>query len=99
MAETRGKTIVFLGDSITEGVGASCIENCFVNLVMKDGKFAKGYNFGVGGTRIAPQRKEVNGSWSEDFIKRVERMPLETDFVLILAERTITGTVTPLWEK
>ncbi len=83
MAETQGKTIIFLGDSITEGYGASSASSCFVHLVTQEGGFEKGFNFGVGGTRIAPQKNEMNDDWSEYFAKRIARMPNEADFVLV----------------
>ena len=50
--------IAFLGDSITEGCGASAEEFFYVNQVGKTLN-AKVLNYGVGGTRIARQ-KEVS---------------------------------------
>ena len=51
--------INFLGDSITEGAGASSVENRYVNLV--GAKFgAKVCNYGVGGTRLARQSSLSN---------------------------------------
>ncbi len=82
--KTTGKHILFLGDSITQGVGASRYENCYVRLVTKDGGFVEGLNFGVGGTRIAPQRQEKNQAWAEDFLARLSRMPdRPMDYVLV----------------
>ena len=37
--ELKGKKIVFLGDSITEGCGTSGVEHHFVTLVGKAGGF------------------------------------------------------------
>ena len=63
--------ICFLGDSITEGAGASTRENGFVSVFgRKTGVVAK--NFGIGGTRIA--RKEtpsVNPKYDQCFLDRV----------------------------
>ena len=47
--------INFLGDSITEGVGASTPEKCFVSQIAQKTK-AICNNYGISGTRIAKQR-------------------------------------------
>lgn len=75
--------INFLGDSITEGAGASCAEEKYVNVV---GRLlgCEVRNFGVGGTRIARQTvpSEV-GIYDEDFLKRSEKMPFDADMVFV----------------
>ena len=50
-----GKKVCFIGDSITEGVGASSNEFCYVSRFATAHPEATVYNFGIGGTRIAPQ--------------------------------------------
>ena len=75
--------ILFLGDSITEGVGASAPETNYVSLVGK----RTGHeviNYGVSGTRIARQ-KYVSAStrWDFDFRLRLTIMPDEADRVYI----------------
>lgn len=76
------KKAVFLGDSITEGVGVSNIQNVYWNLV---GKYldldVKGY--GVSGTRIAVQKKEINEAWNENFIERAKRMDKDANIVCV----------------
>ena len=48
--------ILFLGDSITEGVGVDDIENCrYDNVLRREYGLAATYNYGIGGTRIAHQ--------------------------------------------
>ncbi len=81
--KTENKKIAFLGDSITYGVGASSKETSYVSLVTKEGEFEKGYNFGVSGSRIAKQIKEIFDSPIEDFVTRAERMPEDADIVLV----------------
>ena len=55
--ELKGKTINFLGDSITEGAGVSNIkENRYDNRLMKMYDLTAVYNYGIGGTRIAHQK-------------------------------------------
>lgn len=54
--ELKGKIVDFLGDSITEGVGVSDIENCrYDNIIHRRFELAAHYNYGIGGTRIAHQ--------------------------------------------
>lgn len=53
--ELKGKKINFLGDSITEGVGASCIENVYLNVLKREEGLAEARNYGISATRIARQ--------------------------------------------
>ncbi len=53
----EGKTVNFLGDSITEGAGVTDrSNNRFDNVLKRECKLAATYNYGIGGTRIAHQR-------------------------------------------
>lgn len=80
--ELNGKKVVFLGDSITEGVGASKPENRFTDVFGRLSG-AKVYNYGVGGTRIAPQRDNRGERWDLDFILRADETEKEADAVVI----------------
>lgn len=75
--------ILFLGDSITEGVGASAPETNYVSLVGK----RTGHeviNYGVSGTRIARQKRvSASTKWDFDFRLRLTIMPDEADRVYI----------------
>ena len=51
----KGKTIAFLGDSITEGTGVSDIYYRYDNVLMRECELKNVYNYGVGGTRLAHQ--------------------------------------------
>ena len=54
--ELKGKLIDFLGDSITEGVVVSDIENNrYDNVLKRECKLKATYNYGVSGTRLAHQ--------------------------------------------
>ena len=55
--DIRGKKINFLGDSITEGCGVANKENIFHARLAKEYGLAAARNYGIGGTRIAPQHK------------------------------------------
>lgn len=76
-------TIDFLGDSITFGIGASCEENCFVNLV-KNALNCKVNNYGISGTRIAHNRKKsVNSDFDNDFLMRAPALDKSADYVFV----------------
>lgn len=80
----NGKTVCFLGDSITEGAGASAKDKCYVSLFAAAHPEAKVYNFGIGGTRIAKQKTpSENPRWDLDFVSRVPEMPEEADLICI----------------
>ena len=81
--ELKNKKIVFLGDSITEGSGASSIENRYTDLI---GKMtgAVCYNHGIGGTRIARQDvKSENPLHDLDFLSRVGELEEDADIVVV----------------
>lgn len=79
-----GKKVCFIGDSITEGVGASSNEFCYVSRFATAHPEATVYNFGIGGTRIAPQTvPSEKPRWDKDFIQRVDELPEELDLICI----------------
>ena len=53
--DLKGKKVNILGDSITEGVGASCKETRYADVLSDLGQFAVIRNYGISGTRIANQ--------------------------------------------
>lgn len=75
--------VIFLGDSITEGVGASGEEAKYVNKVAEIcGVEVK--NFGVSGTRIARQTEPSEWITSDyDFQMRAEVMSKDADKVFV----------------
>ena len=81
--ELKNKTVCFLGDSITEGVG-STEGNCYVSLFAKAHPEARVHNFGISGTRIAIQLKpSANSRWDKYFASRIESMPKDADLVCV----------------
>ena len=61
----KEKIINFLGDSITEGYGASVPQKCFVKQIEEEtGAICN--NYGIGGTRIA---KQIKSSKEKEFDK------------------------------
>lgn len=54
--DLHNATINFLGDSITEGAGASCLENRYTDVLAREFGLKKANNYGISGTRIARQQ-------------------------------------------
>ena len=80
--DIAGKTVAFLGDSITEGVGASCIENRYTDVFARlTGGVA--LNYGIGGTRIARQKVVTADRFDLDFNMRVAEMDDSADIVAV----------------
>ncbi len=77
--------INFLGDSITEGSGASVpSEKGYVGVISERYKPVAVRNYGIGGTRIAPQIKaSENPRFDLDFIMRAKEMEDDADLVVV----------------
>lgn len=82
--ELANKKIAFLGDSITEGHGASSKSKCYVEVFSRlTGSTV--LNYGIGGTRIAPQKNpSQNTAFDNDFIKRVDEIDACVDAIVVL---------------
>lgn len=82
--ELKNKKIAFLGDSITEGVGVSTIENVYWNLIAKE-TGAESYGYGISGTRIAPQHDlSVEDPYNENYFGgRIDQMIPDADIVVV----------------
>lgn len=86
--ELKGLKINFLGDSITEGHGASSDENKFHQLLKAQAGLAAAKNYGIGGTRYAVQRNNGNPPWNngfdnDSFCERFDKMDNDADVVVI----------------
>lgn len=83
--ELTGKKIVFLGDSITEGVGTSDITKGYVYQVGVQGGFRESKNFGISGTRIARQTVPTkdNPRFDLDYCSRAEELDEDADIVVV----------------
>ena len=81
--ELNGKKINFLGDSITQGVGASTKENCYVEqFAAATGAVCR--NYGISGTRIARRRVPYsNPDFDKDFPSRVPEMDPDADLIVV----------------
>ena len=81
--ELKGKRVAFLGDSITQGVGASSPETVYVGAFSRKSG-AEVFNFGVSGTRIARQKTpSACPLFDECFKDRAEKIPADMDVVVI----------------
>ena len=82
--DLRNKTVNFLGDSITEGVGVNDKEHCrYDNRLMEMLGIKAANNCGVSGTRIAYQKKpSLPASFDLTFCGRAQIMP-RADFVVV----------------
>lgn len=80
----NGLKINFLGDSITEGVGVSCREHIFLNLLAEEYSFTA-RNYGVSGSRIANQLKpgNPNDRMERCFVTRIEDMDPDADAIVV----------------
>ena len=79
----NGLKINFLGDSITEGHGCSSEATRFTSRIAAEyGAITR--NYGIGGTRIAPQAQvSAEPRWDLDFIGRVPGMNAEADLIVV----------------
>lgn len=79
--EIKGKKINFLGDSITEGVGASSTDAMFVNIIAKEyGAICR--NYGISATRIARDPDETEEG-TQAFCHRYKIMDDDADIVVV----------------
>ncbi len=78
-----GTTINFLGDSITQGAGASDTEHAYVRVLEKTFGLAMARNYGIGGTRIARRTVPYNPVYDQDFCQRAPDMADDADAVVV----------------
>lgn len=82
--ELAGKIVNFLGDSITEGAGASTPDNCYVEVLRRTYGLAEARNYGISGTRIAHQTHvSDNPRFDLDFCGRFHEMDDHADAVVV----------------
>ncbi len=81
--ELKGKKINFLGDSITEGVGASCTAKRYTDVFAFLAEVGEMRNYGIGGTRIANQQKREISVDTLSFCQRYDEMDEDADVVVV----------------
>ena len=84
--ELKNATINFLGDSITEGAGASRRENRYTDVLAREFGLKAANNYGIGGTRIARQHTPTrdNPQFDQDFCLRLKQMDESADGVVVM---------------
>lgn len=80
--ELKGKKIAFLGDSITQGCGATSEDKTFWR-VLAQRTGAECYGYGISGTRIAPQLNVPEGEEDQYYATRVDTMIPDADIVVV----------------
>lgn len=86
--ELRNLKINFLGDSITQGVGASSEDTVYHAVLKKEAKLAEARNYGISGTRFATQKgteKRPKDDYVDinSFCERFEKMDDDADVVVV----------------
>jgi len=81
--ELKGAVINFLGDSITEGVGASVPENRFTDVLAREFGLKAANNYGISGSRIARQIVVTQERHDRDYCLRMEEMDPSADAVVV----------------
>ena len=84
--ELKNKTVLFLGDSITYGALVNDVEaNRFDNVLKRLSGLGEIHNYGLGGSRIAPQvlTSEPITYDSESFCERSKSMEKEADIIIV----------------
>lgn len=79
--ELKGKKIVFLGDSITQGHGTSSNSTRYPDLLEKT-EGIRAVNLGIGGTRIAKQPGD-NERKDLDYCSRVGTVDTDADVIVV----------------
>lgn len=86
--QLKGLKINFLGDSITEGVGASAPDKVYHALLKKNAQLAEARNYGISGTRFAIQtgtkeRPKDDYVDVNSFAERFDKMDDDADVVVV----------------
>jgi len=81
--DLKNRVINVLGDSITEGVGASCTENRFTDVLWREYGLKAVNNYGISGSRIARQRVMTTEPHERWFASRIEEMDPSADAVVV----------------
>lgn len=91
--ELKGKKVVFIGDSITDGYGTSAKEFTYWNQFGKN-TGAEVYADGIGGSRITPQRfPGTERPWEERyFASRVDELIPDADIAVVFGGTNDFGT-------
>ena len=84
----EGLKINFLGDSITEGCGASCPDKIYHAVLKQNANLKEARNYGIGGTRFALQKTKTIPLLDDSvdvnsFCERFDQMDDDADIVVV----------------
>ena len=79
--QLENSIINFLGDSITEGAGASDTEHRYTDVLARMYKLKRANNYGIGGSRIARQVHVTQDRMDRDYCMRYPEMDRNADAV------------------
>ena len=79
----KNAVINVLGDSITQGVGASSVEKRYTDVLWKEYELKKVNNYGISGARIARQKNITEAAADRDYCMRVSEMDETADAVVV----------------
>ena len=79
----KNAVVNFLGDSITQGVGASSVEKRYTDVLEREFELKKANNYGISGTRFARQKQITDSPFDLDFCMRVSEMDESADAVVV----------------
>ena len=92
--ELKGKKINFLGDSITEGYGASGADKIYHAVLKSSVGLAEARNYGKSGTKIARLPVVTSDSFDQDFNLRAPDMDKDADAVIVFGGTNDYGHAT-----
>lgn len=81
--QLKNAMINFLGDSITEGAGASRVENRYTDVLQRVYGLKKANNYGISGSRIARQQVMTDEPCDRDYCMRLNDLDLAADGVVV----------------
>lgn len=81
--QLAGKKVNFLGDSITDCVGPSCMENLYHGVLKRNENLAEVRNYGICGSRIARQSNYLVEGKEFAFVDRFYKMDDDADIVVV----------------
>lgn len=82
--ELQGIKMAVIGDSITEGVGVTDLNNLYYRRIEKECGIREVYADGISGSRIAHQKyPSEEPRFDLDFISRIEKIDVDCDLVIV----------------
>ena len=97
--ELKGKKIAFLGDSITEGYGASGVDKTYWSILGQE-TGAEVFGYGIGGTTIAKRNVPLpEPNPNKYFGSRVDGMIEDADIIVIFGGTNDFGGSDPAFGK